>query len=60
MIDCLGGGISSCFLLHIIASLLELLRFLVAFFDLLVVLEVSEEFAPRDKLFVVYRVLLLR
>ena len=46
--------------LHHIASGLELLRLLVALLDLLVVLKVVEEFAPRNELLVVDGVILLR
>ena len=45
---------------HAVASRLELVGLLVAFFNLLVVFEVGEELAPRDEFFVVDGVVLLR
>lgn len=45
---------------HALPSSLKLLILLVSLFDLFVVFEVGEEFAPRDELFVVDGVVLLR
>ena len=45
---------------HALPSSLKLLILLVSLFDLFVVFEVGEEFAPRDELFVIDGVVLLR